>query len=277
MSFSKEIKEELSKLNNLARKNEVKYEFFGYLESDNISIENKHLKYSTENDYNINRFAKLIHNLKIENFNINTNGKKFFIEINQKDIPTYNLNLLQIKEEEFRAFIRGIFMGAGSINNPEKKYHLELKLSKRTYINGIIEKLKKIGINLRNTNLTLYIKDGEEISKFLAFLGANKSVLKFEEIRVQKHMNNKVNRLVNCETANLNKVLNASIEQVNAIKEIKKNGIFKKLDKSLQEIAELRLKYPDISLNELGQKMNPKLGKSGVNYRLKKIIQISKM
>ncbi len=132
-------------------------------------------------------------------------------------------------------------------------------------------------MNLKKSEQFLYIKDGEEISKFLAFIGANKSVLKFEEIRVQKYMNNKVNRLVNCKTANLNKVLNASIEQIDAINKLKKNGKFEKLDESLKEIANLRIDYPDLSLIELGQKLKSPLGKSGVNYRMKKIIQISKI
>ena len=122
---------------------------------------------------------------------------------------------------------------------------------------------------------TIYIKEGEEISKFLAFIGAVKSVLKFEEIRVERHMNNKVNRLVNCKTANLNKVLNASVEQVEAIRKLKQSGKFEKLDETLKEIAEVRLQNPDMPLVELGQKLSNPIGKSGVNYRLKKIIKIS--
>ena len=89
-------------------------------------------------------------------------------------------------------------------------------------------------------------------------------------------MNNKVNRLVNCKSANLNKVLNASVEQINAIKKLKETGQFEKLNDSLKEIAELRLEFPDISLVELGQKLSIPIGKSGVNYRLNKIIKISK-
>ena len=89
-------------------------------------------------------------------------------------------------------------------------------------------------------------------------------------------MNNKVNRLVNCKTANLNKTLNASVEQINAIKKLKENGKFLKLDKGLQELAELRLEHPDMPLSELGQKLKNPIGKSGVNYRLKKIIELSK-
>ena len=135
--------------------------------------------------------------------------------------------------------------------------------------------LEKFDILLKQKDNLLYIKDGEEISKFLAFIGANKSVLKFEEIRVQKHMNNKINRLVNCEGANLNKVLNASIEQINAIKKLQQNGKFENLDESLKEVANLRLQFPDMPLEKLGEKMINPIGKSGVNYRLQKIIKIA--
>ena len=145
-------------------------------------------------------------------------------------------------------------MGSGSINNPENKYHLEIKLSDNKISQEIIDLLKQYDINVKSIEKAIYIKDSEEISKFLAFVGANKSVLEFEQIRVQRDMNNKINRLVNCETANLNKTLNASVEQINAIKKLKENGGFKKMDKSLQELAELRLEYPDMPLAELRKK-----------------------
>ena len=274
MSFLQYFKEELSKLSNLANKQEVKMEFLGYLASNNISTETKYLRFSTENDYNIDRFSKIIRNIGFEDFNINVNGKLFFIEINKKKVD--NIEKFDFKTDQIndvRAFIRGLFMGSGSINNPEKKYHLECGIREENDIKKIVDLLKQSDINFKNNDKTIYTKEGEEISKFLAFIGANKSMLKFEEIRVQRHMNNKVNRLVNCESANLNKVLNASVEQINAIKKLKESGKFEKLDNSLKEIAELRLEYPDISLVELGKKMSIPLGKSGVNYRLKRIIK----
>ena len=274
MSFSQEVKEELSKISNLANKQEVKMEFLGYLSSNNISTDDKYLRFSTENDYNIDRFSKIIRNVGFEDFNINVNGKVFFIEINKKkaaNIEKFDFDTNQIND--VRAFIRGLFMGAGSINNPEKKYHLECGIREEENTKKIIDLLERSDINFKNNSKTIYTKEGEEISKFLAFIGANKSMLKFEEIRVQRHMNNKVNRLVNCESANLNKVLNASVEQINAIKKLKESGKFEKMDNSLKEIAELRLEYPDISLVELGKKLAIPLGKSGVNYRLKRIIK----
>ena len=128
----------------------------------------------------------------------------------------------------------------------------------------------------KQNQYSIYIKEGEQISRVLALIGANKAVMQFEEIRIQKEMRGKVNRLVNCKTANLNKTINASIEQISAIKKLKKEGKFNKLDENLKEIAELRIENPNISLIELGKLLKKPLGKSGVNYRLKKIVEISK-
>lgn len=280
MSFSSEVKEELSKYNNLSNKEELKFEYYGYFVSDNMILENGQAKYSTENEYNIDRFAKVIRNIGFEDFNIDVNGKIFYIEYKIKEnIDEKIKEILKCNDKEssalFQAFIRGLFMGAGSINNPQKKYHLECKIRKESLINSIIDKMSKSDINLKRRENTIYIKEGEEISKFLAFVGATKSVMRFEEIRVERYMNNKVNRLVNCESANLNKVLNASIEQINAIKKLKEEGKFEKLDDSLKEIANLRIENPDMPLVELGKRLSVPIGKSGVNYRLKKIIKIA--
>ena len=272
-TFSYEIKKELSEINNLAKKNEVKYELLGYLSSSNIEKNKNKIKYITQNEYNINRFGKLLKNVNINDFKIELQGKKYIITTK---IPEFNEKIEQANEFEERAFVRGLFLGSGSINNPNNKYHLEVKIENNKIINDLISILKKYDVNVKSLDNSIYIKDGEEISKFLAFIGANKSVLKFEEIRVQRDMNNKVNRLVNCKTANLNKTLNASVEQINAIKKLKECGRFKKLDEGLKELAELRLEYPDIPLAELGKKLKNPIGKSGVNYRLKKIIELSK-
>lgn len=272
-TFSYEIKKELSEINNLAKKNEVKYELLGYLYSSNIEKKKNRIKYVTENEYNINRFGKLLKNVNINDFKIELQGKVYVIK---SKIPEITETLEQANELEERAFVRGLFLGSGSINNPENKYHLEVKIENKKIINDLINMLKKWDINIKSLDNSIYIKDGEEISKFLAFIGANKSVLEFEEIRVQREMKNKVNRLVNCKTANLNKTLNASVEQINAIKKLKESGKFKKIDEGLKELAEIRLEFPDMPLTELGKKLKNPIGKSGVNYRLKKIIELSK-
>lgn len=313
MSFSTDIKKELSEINNLAKKEQVKYELLGYLLSNNIEKNGKYIKFSTENEYNINRFAKLLRNVNINDFKIEIQGKVYTItvrniyekfeknlnirenetdkeKINNKKLDKQTINDIDEKlfiqniineasdanEENVRAFVRGLFMGSGSINDPNNKYHLEIKIPNKDLAIKVIEILKKYDINVKSINFGIYIKEGEEISKFLAFIGASKSVLEFEQIRVQRDMNNKINRLVNCKTANLNKVINASVEQINAIKKLKETGKFSKIDKALQELAELRLEFPDMPLSELGTRLKNPIGKSGVNYRMKKIIELAK-
>ena len=200
----------------------------------------------------------------------------------------YNKSEITLKEdvveqedkECLKAIIKGLFLGSGSINNPENKYHLEIVLNQEKNLEDSIKILEKLRIRSKKmttkNKYSIYIKDGEEISKFLALIGANKAVMRFEEIRVQKEMKGKVNRLVNCETANLNKTLNASIEQIAAIKKLQKTGEFNKLNDNLKEIAKLRLENPDMSLTDLGKILKEPIGKSGVNYRLKKIIELAK-
>ena len=185
----------------------------------------------------------------------------------------------EINENEKKSIIRGAFLGSGSINNPEKKYHLEINLSNKINLNYLFEIISSMNIKCKKLELdkkySIYIKDGEEISLIIALMGASKSVLDFEDIRVQREMRGKVNRIVNCQTANLNKTINASVEQIEAIKKLQTNNKFNKLDENLKEIALLRLEYPDTSLIDLGKKLKNPIGKSGVNYRLKKIIQIA--
>ncbi len=283
MSFSSDIKQELNKNSNLSNKDIVKQELIGYFITKNTNIINgKQIKFSTESDYNINRFSKLLSNLNI-NHKIDMSGKSFVITLKVKDINFVCIENEQIylkleeniQEEKAKSIIRGAFMGSGSINNPEKEYHLEIDLSNKHNLEELYKIIEKLGIHVKTFQTSIYLKDGEEISKFLALIGASRAVLNFEDIRIQKEMRGKVNRLVNCETANLNKTINASIEQIAAIKKLQKMGKFNKLDDNLKDIAILRLENPDMSLIELGKKLKEPVGKSGVNYRLKKIMEIA--
>ena len=291
MSFSSDIKQELNKNSNLANKELVKYELIGYLISGNIDvIDNNKIKFSTESDYNINRFSKLLSNLNI-NHKIEIVGKNFIVTTKVENLNKieniekiknnlYLKDITEEKQENLKSVIRGLFLGAGSINNPERKYHLEIVLSNMENMEKIVKILDIFNIKaktLENKNkYSIYIKESEEISKFLALIGASKAVLKFEDIRIQKEMRGKVNRLVNCETANINKTINASIEQIEAIEKIQKAGKFNKLDDNLKEIAILRLENPDMSLIDLGKKLKNPIGKSGVKKKKKKILEISK-
>lgn len=287
MSFSKDLKQELSKLNNLAKKDQVKQELVGYLISSNTTADKKsNIRYATENEYNINRFSKLLNNMNI-NFKIEMEGKTFVVKFSLKEneiVKIENTNIFikkeDLQEEPQKALIRGVFLGSGSVNNPENKYHLEIAFSNKENLNYVLQLLKEFGLSFKILNSTkknsIYIKEGEEISNFLALIGANSSVLKFEDIRIQREMRGKVNRLVNCKSANLNKTLNASVEQIEAIKKLQENKKFNKLDDNLKEIANLRLENPDMPLSELGKLLTNPVGKSGVNYRLKKLIDLAK-
>lgn len=279
MSFSSEIKEELSKTNNLKNKEEVKYEFLGYLISSNIAIKKNKIEYSTENEYNINRLNKLLNNLNID-YDICVKGNLFVIKFNIENITDYTNLLGNIEKENLKkAFIRGSFLGSGSINDPNKKYHIEISLENKQYANILKNILNEFDITFkeleRKSSYSLYSKDGEEISKFLALIGASKAVINFEEIRVIRDIRNNVNRKVNCETANLNKTVNAAVRQIEDIKFIYKSKAEDKLSDNLKEIANLRMENPDISLVELGKLLKEPIGKSGVNHRLKKIQEIA--
>ena len=307
MSFSTEVKEELSKLSNLANKNCVKAEMYGYLNSNNVSATLAStstgkccIKFSTESEYNINRFAKLLSNLRIQKYNIDIVGKNFTITIpKEQSIIIKNMfkeYKIEASENEEKAFVRGTFLGGGTINNPKNKYHIEIALKTEKIANEVIEILAKYGINFKILNAEktknvqkevetakskkalkciIYSKDGEEISKFLAFVEASNSVLKFEDIRVYRNMRNNVNRIVNCETANLSKTVDAAVKQIEAINKLKQEGKFNKLPENLKEIAELRIKNPEASLTELGKMLKEPVGKSGVNYRLQTIVKMS--
>ena len=292
MSFSSEVKEEISKLSNLANKDIVKYELLGYIATNHIAVEKNKLKFSTENEYNINRFGKLLSNLNYANYEIQMVGKNFCITI---PIPTLNEiehknskiflkkdiieKILNENEILAKAFVRGTFLGSGSISNPKSTYHLEIlfETEENAQITlNILKKYQIFGKILKKKNdYSLYIKDGDEIANFLALIQANKSVLKYEDIRVLRDIRNDVNRKVNCETANLTKTIDAAVKQIEDINYLQEIGEFKNLSEALQEIANLRLENPDVSLQELGKMLKNPIGKSGVNHRLKAIQKIA--
>lgn len=282
MSFSSDLKEELGKMSNLKDKELVKYELIGYLISSNTQVEKNKIKFVTESDYNINRFGKLLSNLNIRDYKIEVVGKKYIITTKKIELdeiiytPSIDIKDLIIKDELYiKAILRGAFLGSGYMNNPEKTYHIEFSFSSLNNLEFIEKILLDYKLNIkrleRNKDLCIYLKEGEDISELLAIIGANEGVIRFEEIRVLRDMKNQINRMVNCETSNLNKTINAAISQIEDIKLLKKTGELKKLSPEVIETAEVRLQNPEMSLTEIGEKLSIKTGKSGVNYRLKKI------
>lgn len=178
-----------------------------------------------------------------------------------------------------KAYIRGAFLGGGSVSNPEKTYHLEFVTHNSDYAEQLSNLINHFNITSkviqRKGSYVVYIKEGEQIVDLLNIIGAHNSLLKLENVRIMKEMRNNVNRLVNCETANLSKTVNAAVRQVESIKLIQRELGLSRLPRNLRDIAEVRLNNPDESLKELGELLDPPVGKSGVNHRLRRIEKIA--
>ena len=190
-----------------------------------------------------------------------------------------NNSSLKQDEQLARLLIRESFIKKGFVNDPNKEYHLEILFKSKKKAEELKEIIVNFGIDIKltkkGTDHMLYLKEGEEISSFLALMGAAKAMLKFEEIRVIKETRNNINRLVNCETANLNKTINAAVKQIEDIKKLKKNKKFENLPENLKEVANLRLENPDFTYEELGKMLSKPIGKSGVSHRLEKISKLA--
>lgn len=305
-SFSKKVKKELSEINNLSNKTLDWFELLGY------SLTNSSKEFTTESKYNINRYARILDNIGVDDYNISVSGKNFTIKtkkkldeiLKEKNPKEYNnifnneetegknqkenfesLNnnkndeRFQINEDEKKAIIRGAFLGSGTISEPRKAYHLEIYFKDEKSLCFCIKILTSYNVNVKsirqNKNI-LYIEEGESISNFLAFVGAKKSVLEFEDTRVVKEIRNNVNRQLNLENANLNKTILSSVKQINYIKLIKKKNKFNELTEKEKKLAEIRLKNPDASLEELRKMLGENISKSGVSHRMKKIEELAK-
>lgn len=178
-----------------------------------------------------------------------------------------------------RAYIRGAFLGGGSVSDPEKNYHLELVAGSETYCESLTKLVNEFGLQskmvVRKRYYILYIKDGTQIVDMFNIMGAHKALMDLENVRIIKEMRNNVNRIVNCETANLNKTVSAAVKQIEDITYIQDKIGLDSLPDNLREMARVRLQYTDASLKELGTLLDPTVGKSGVNHRLRKISSIA--
>ena len=196
------------------------------------------------------------------------------------ELKMWGVNSSMKQEEQIaKLSIREQFIKSGFMSDPNKEYHLEILLKSKKRAEELKALLQNFNIQAKTTKkgngYIVYIKDGEEISNFLALIGANNAVLRFEEIRVLKDARNNVNRIVNCETANLNKTLEASKLQIENIKYLKEHRKFNSLPENLKEVAEIRLKNPDLSYEEIGNLLKKPISKSGVSHRLSKINSIA--
>jgi len=178
-----------------------------------------------------------------------------------------------------RAYLRGVFLGGGSVSDPEKTYHFEYVTHDFEYAESLKEMINGYGLNSkviqRKNNFIVYLKEGDQIVDILNIIGAHNALLDLENVRIVKDVRNKVNRLVNCETANLNKTVEAALRQMGNIEYILNTSGLSYLPENLREIAEIRLEHSEASLAELGKMLNPPVGKSGVNHRLRKIEKLA--
>lgn len=282
MSFSSDIKKKLSEY-TLSCESCRTAEIAGMLRLSGRTEENK-IRFNTENKAVAERLSE---NLE-KSFG-------FKDRVHYRDGKAYQLLLDDISEIENiteaissevtpfsccrASYVRGAFLGSGSVSNPEKSYHLEFNAKNKTEAENLCRLLEEEGFPSRTTyrkgHYIVYMKECEAIANLLGFIGAGNSALSLFTIQIEKEMRNSINRRVNCENANADKAARASGKHLVAIKKIQKSGQFDKLPEVLQEIARLRIEFPEDSLKELGEKTDPPIGKSGVNHRLNRIVSIS--
>ena len=300
MSFSNDVKNELSRLET----NEVccdKAELLGVLRMSGAIVirgMNIGIHFSTENAALARRVLQILkNNYQVQTEVVITRSRRLkknnryqvrVLPALQVNIAMTELQLLSMESDLKnplltkqcckRAFLRGAFLGGGSISRPSSDYHLEMVTGNEDFARSIIKVMHtfsmKAKLTDRKNDYIVYLKDGESITNFLRVIGAHNSMMEFEGVRVLKEMRNNVNRRVNCETANLGKVVKAAVRQVNCIKFIDEHMGLSELPEALQETAKLRLKYPEASLNELVE-YSGGIGKSGINHRLKKLQEMA--
>ncbi len=175
-----------------------------------------------------------------------------------------------------RAYLRGMMLGAGTITNPEQGYHLEIPYRDGESQAAMAKCMQRLGIPIhwstRREHPFFYLKQADQIVHFLTALGAHNAVMHIEDLRVKRQVLGTVNRAMNCDNANLHKQMDAAQQQLEAIRRLKETDQFAALPPSLQEIANARLNAPDATLTDLGQSLNPPLGKSGVNHRMRRLM-----
>ncbi len=310
MTFSNEIREEVTSI-KLFKKNEMivfldaVIIFSGiFLKNENdiinfeIKTENlfvaKKIQYifrkifsitleiNQKNNYNFGRNQFYILNYPNNNNDIVEKLSILNIFVSKdrlREIKTDLVFFESYSENDIKIFLRVLYMMCGSINNPEKNYHLEFLIHDNNLANSILNLLISLNLSAHMTSRKdisiVYIKDSENISDFLNLIGAHNSMFKFEDIRIEKNVRNNINRVVNCETANLSRIAKSFSRQKKSIEYLINSKKIDLLPDDLKELAFLRLSNDSDSLKELGEKLSVSLSKSGVNYKLKKIESIA--
>ncbi len=283
MTFSAEVKEELAGHCSPARHCQMAelaaiLHFCGQYGQDRDG--GLTIGLQTENEALVKKCFTLLK----KTFNINT-GAILYGEDKERLIAKFGdlsdpVDMLLLKNTCCRrAFLRGAFLSCGSISAPEKSYHLEFVCTNRPQAAQLVEVMKTFSIEgkivLRKKYNVVYLKESEGIADLLNVMEAHVSLMNLENTRILKEVRNSVNRRVNCETANIGKTVQASARQIEDILYLKEHYGFSKLPENLREMAEVRLEYPDAALKELGEHLDPAVGKSGVNHRLRKLSELA--
>lgn len=282
MSFSSDIKEKLCGIDFVCPRCRI-YETGGALDFG-AAISDTSIKFTTENE----SVAKRIRKDLLEAFGIETQIQKGArtsrIEIDDANSVQNVKDGISVQDGMpfsccRAAYARGAFLGGGSVTAPQKGYHLEFNTKLKQNAHRLQEMLLADGIQTKITQRkgyhVVYIKGGENIADLLGCIGAASGVFEMYSVQIEREMRNSVNRRVNCETANTNKTALASGKHLVAIKKIKQSGKWDKLPDVLKEIGSLREEYPEDSLKELGERIDPPIGKSGVNHRLSRILEFA--
>lgn len=179
-----------------------------------------------------------------------------------------------------KSFLKGAFLMCGAVSNPEKEYHVEIAAPTEEFAQFVIEIMKYFEIcakmTCRKAKYVVYLKKSEEISDMLTLLGATNAVLQLENVRIKKGVSNQVNRMMNCDNFNINRTMDAAAAQIQDIQYLAEEIGLDKLSKQLREVAEVRVNNPDTSLSGLGELLDPPIGKSGVNARLRRISELAR-
>lgn len=310
MSFSGQIKEELSKNISSARHCQIAelaaiIQYGGSLTLKNDG--NCLLKIQTENKYVARKCCilwkktfKMNADIAVRHNVHPTGGLIYVVQTEHQALIRKCLDMLKISVMDMveqdvncitdarllknscckRSFLRGAYLSIGSMSDPNKSYHLELVCVDEAHAAHLIGLLRDFGLEakmvMRKKYYVVYLKEGENISDFLSVVEAYQGMMEFENARIVKDMRGMVNRKVNCEIANINKTVSAAARQVADIKLIEAHGGLDRLPEQLAEIAYVRLENPESSLEEIGKLLSPPVGKSGVNHRFRKISEFAK-
>lgn len=281
MSFSSEVKEELAK--HLGKSRHCQLAELAAL----VAFEGRAHTSEAENVLLKEKYQLLLHKLfHIEDIADTEDEKKVLEAVkmwdDEKQCPhlTETVNGILIQQNCCkRAFLRGAFLAGGSISDPNKSYHFEIVCRTIEQAEQLQEVINSFGMDAkivaRKKYQVVYLKEGAQIVDILNIMEAHVALMNLENVRILKEMRNSVNRKVNCETANISKTVNAAVQQLRDIEYIRETAGLASLPDNLREMALLRLEYPDAPLKELGTYLNPPVGKSGVNHRLRKISEIA--